>query len=116
MIRAFFMPSRHTSAKTTAAARQLAADLGVPLVEHSIEDAFTIEETAARALLSSGESLSRLARQNIQARLRAQRMWTWSNSSAGLFLQTSNMSEKAVGYTTIGGDLEGALSVIANLP
>ena len=26
------------------------------------------------------------------------------------------MSEKAVGYTTIGGDLEGALAVIANLP
>ena len=43
-------------------------------------------------------------------------MWTWSNCCAGLFLQTSNMSEKAVGYTTIGGDLEGALSVIANVP
>jgi NAD+ synthase (glutamine-hydrolysing) len=26
------------------------------------------------------------------------------------------MSEKAVGYTTIGGDLMGALAVIANLP
>jgi NAD+ synthase (glutamine-hydrolysing) len=26
------------------------------------------------------------------------------------------MSEKAVGYATIGGDTEGALSVIANLP
>ena len=26
------------------------------------------------------------------------------------------MSEKAVGYTTIGGDLEGGLAVIANVP
>ena len=43
-------------------------------------------------------------------------MWSWSNSASGLFLQTSNMSEKAVGYATIGGDTEGALSVIANLP
>jgi NAD+ synthase (glutamine-hydrolysing) len=43
-------------------------------------------------------------------------MWNWSNSTRGLFLQTGNMSEKAVGYTTIGGDLEGALSVISNLP
>jgi NAD+ synthase (glutamine-hydrolysing) len=57
-----------------------------------------------------------MARQNVQARIRSERMWTWSNCSAGLFLQTSNMSEKAVGYTTIGGDLEGALSVIANVP
>jgi NAD+ synthase (glutamine-hydrolysing) len=43
-------------------------------------------------------------------------MWNWSNSSGALFLQTGDMSEKAVGYTTIGGDLEGALSVIANVP
>jgi NAD+ synthase (glutamine-hydrolysing) len=43
-------------------------------------------------------------------------MWSWANSAHGLFLQTSNMSEKAVGYTTIGGDMEGALSVIANVP
>jgi NAD+ synthase (glutamine-hydrolysing) len=43
-------------------------------------------------------------------------MWNWANSAAGLFLQTGDMSEKAVGYTTIGGDLEGALSVIANVP
>src|SRR5262249_47650632 len=37
-------------------------------------------------------------------------------SSGALFLQTGNMSEKALGYTTVGGDLEGAFSVIANLP
>jgi NAD+ synthase (glutamine-hydrolysing) len=43
-------------------------------------------------------------------------MWTWANTAGGLFLQTSNMSEKAVGYVTIGGDGEGALSVIANVP
>src|SRR6185503_15077853 len=49
-------------------------------------------------------------------RLRGARMWNWSNSTGGLFLQTGNMSEKAVGYTTVGGDLEGALSVISNVP
>jgi NAD+ synthase (glutamine-hydrolysing) len=43
-------------------------------------------------------------------------MWDWANSADGLFLQTSDMSERAVGYTTIGGDLEGGISVIANLP
>jgi NAD+ synthase (glutamine-hydrolysing) len=57
-----------------------------------------------------------LTRQNIQARLRAARMWNWSNSAGTVFLQTGDMSEKAVGYTTIGGDLEGALSPIANVP
>ena len=43
-------------------------------------------------------------------------MWNWANTSGALFLQTGDMSEKAVGYTTMGGDLEGALSVIANVP
>jgi NAD+ synthase (glutamine-hydrolysing) len=43
-------------------------------------------------------------------------MWNWSNSAGGLFVQTGNMSEKAVGYTTVGGDLMGALAVIANVP
>ncbi len=41
---------------------------------------------------------------------------TGPTRAGALFLQTGNMSEKAVGYTTIGGDLEGALSVIANVP
>src|SRR6478752_5304921 len=67
-------------------------------------------------MLKPGEELSQMVRQNAQARVRAVRMWNWSNAAAGLFLQTSNMSEKAVGYTTIGGDMEGALSVIANVP
>jgi NAD+ synthase (glutamine-hydrolysing) len=64
----------------------------------------------------NGGQVTEVTRQNIQARLRGQRMWNWSNSSGALFLQTGDMSEKAVGYTTMGGDLEGALSVIANVP
>jgi NAD+ synthase (glutamine-hydrolysing) len=67
-------------------------------------------------MLGPGVPVTPLTEQNIQARLRAQRMWNWSNSSGGLFLQTGNMSEKAVGYTTVGGDLMGALAVIANVP
>ena len=67
-------------------------------------------------MLDEGQEPTELTKQNIQARLRAQRMWNWSNSSGGLFLQTGNMSEKAVGYTTVGGDLMGALGVLANVP
>ena len=65
---------------------------------------------------SAAAEPTEVTRQNVQARLRGQRMWNWANSSGALFLQTGDMSEKAVGYTTIGGDLEGALSVIANVP
>ncbi len=116
MLRAFFMPTRYSSPETHAAAEAAAEELSVPFVVSSVDDAFQRELVHIEAMLQPGEKLTPMSRQNVQARIRAERMWTWSNSAAGLFLQTSNMSEKAVGYTTIGGDMEGALSVIANVP
>ncbi|MFO0666529.1 MAG: NAD(+) synthase [Polyangiaceae bacterium] len=116
LLRAFYMPSRYSSAETRAAAEEAARNVGAPFVVLPIDEAFEQELLEAEKMLQPGETVTAAARQNVQARIRAERMWTWANSSGGLFLQTSNMSEKAVGYTTIGGDMEGALSVIANVP
>ncbi|MBX3190189.1 MAG: NAD(+) synthase [Labilithrix sp.] len=116
ILRAFFMPSRYSSQETRDAAEQAAKDFDTPFAVVSIDDAFERELAEVEKMLQPGEKLGAMARQNVQARVRAARMWTWTNSASGLFLQTSNMSEKAVGYTTIGGDMEGALSVIANVP
>jgi NAD+ synthase (glutamine-hydrolysing) len=116
MLRAFFMPTRYTSVETRLAAKCTAVELRVPFVESPIDEAFMRELDEVKKMLQPGESISRETMQNVQARIRAERMWSWSNSAAGLFLQTSNMSEKSVGYTTIGGDMEGALSVVANVP
>lgn len=116
LIRAFYMPSRYSSPETQKAAETVCAELGVPFKVISIDDAFERELEKVKAMLGEGQSVTPITEQNIQARLRAQRMWNWSNSSGGLFLQTGNMSEKAVGYTTVGGDLMGALAVIANVP
>jgi NAD+ synthase (glutamine-hydrolysing) len=114
-IQAFYMPSRHSGDDTKQAAAVLAQELGVSLQTIPIQDA-TDREIEATTQMLGGEKPTELTRQNIQARIRGQRMWNWANSSGALFLQTGDMSEKAVGYTTIGGDLEGALSVIANVP
>jgi NAD+ synthase (glutamine-hydrolysing) len=116
VLRAFFMPSRHSSDETRKAAHAAATELGVPFAVVPIDDAVAPELRAVETMLQEGEAITPMTRQNVQARLRGERMWNWSNSAAGLFLQTSNMSEKSVGYTTIGGDMEGALSVIANVP
>ena len=116
ILRAFYMPSRYSSDETRAAAEEAAANVSAPFVVSPIDEAFEQELVLAAKMLQPGETVTAAARQNVQARIRAERMWTWANSSSGLFLQTSNMSEKAVGYTTIGGDMEGALSVIANVP
>ena len=114
-IAAFYMPSRHSGGDTKQAAAVLAEELGVELRTIAIDDAIEREIEATIAMLGGGQP-TELTRQNVQARIRGQRMWNWANSSGALFLQTGDMSEKAVGYTTIGGDLEGALSVIANVP
>lgn len=114
-IRAFYMPSRYSTEGTRGAAATICSELGIALQTIAIDDAFDRELDATREMLG-GEEPSEITRQNVQARIRAQRMWNWANTSGALFLQTGDMSEKAVGYTTIGGDLEGALSVIANIP
>jgi NAD+ synthase (glutamine-hydrolysing) len=114
-IETFFMPTRYSSQGTRDAAELIAKELGVGFSVVSIDDAFEREIVATKEMLGE-RAITPITLQNIQARLRAQRMWNWANSSGGLFLQTGNMSEKAVGYTTIGGDLMGALAVISNLP
>jgi NAD+ synthase (glutamine-hydrolysing) len=116
LIHSFYMPTRFSSQETRRAAEALAGELGVRFEVVPIEEAFAREIEDGQKMLAPGEPLTEVTRQNIQARLRALRMWSWANSSDGLYLQTGNMSEKAVGYTTVGGDLTGGLSVIANVP
>lgn len=119
-VHAFYMPTRFSSGETHDAAKQIATDLGASFFSLPIEEAFVRECDATRAMLARGEgegpALTAITEQNVQARIRGTRMWNWSNTSRALFLQTGNMSEKSLGYTTIGGDLEGCFSVIANVP
>ncbi len=117
MLTVFYMPTRYSSGGTRDAAEQIANDLGASFMILPIEEAFTRELDATKTMLSdSGKEPTEITAQNVQARIRGTRMWNWSNTSGALFLQTGNMSEKALGYTTVGGDLEGAFSVIANVP
>jgi NAD+ synthase (glutamine-hydrolysing) len=114
LLGALYFPTHFSAAATRAAAEEICRELGVPLLVSSIEEAFQRELEAVRVML--GSEPTPVTMQNIQARIRANRMWNWCNSVGALFLQTGDMSEKAVGYTTVGGDLEGGLSPIANLP
>jgi NAD+ synthase (glutamine-hydrolysing) len=113
----FYMPTRFSSSDTRGAAAQIAQDLGATFTVLPIEEAFHRELEATKSMLGdNGPPPTAITQQNVQARIRGTRMWNWANTSGALFLQTGNMSEKAVGYTTVGGDLEGCYSVIANLP
>ena len=112
------MPTRYSGDETRerrgdASPRSWAS----PLQVVPIDEAFERELEAARADARAGEALTPITRaEHPGAPARRSACGTGPTRAAALFLQTGNMSEKAVGYTTIGGDLEGALAVIANVP
>jgi NAD+ synthase (glutamine-hydrolysing) len=57
-----------------------------------------------------------LTEENLQARIRGSILMALSNKLNSLVLATSNKSEMAVGYSTLYGDMVGALAVIADVP
>jgi NAD+ synthase (glutamine-hydrolysing) len=111
------LPTRFNSDQTRSIARELCAALGVSFREVPIEKQVEAQAQLAREMSGADGPLPPMAAQNVQARVRGAAMWNWTNAVPGtMWLQTGNMSEKAVGYTTVGGDLMGAYSLIGNLP
>lgn len=108
------MPTKFNTTETKNFSKELCKSLGLGFQEQSIEKEFALECQKLQEL--TGEEPGRITKQNIQARIRGNRMNNWSNETGGMWLQTGNMTEKAVGYTTVGGDLMGAYSLIGNLP
>jgi NAD+ synthase (glutamine-hydrolysing) len=53
--------------------------------------------------------------ENIQARIRGTILMAYSNKFGNIVINTSNKSEAAVGYTTLYGDMNGALSLIGDV-
>ncbi len=115
-VRCYSMPTKFNSAVTRNAARVLAEGLGVSFVEMPIGDLVDLTAARVKEMRGGDEPLKRNTGHNNQARIRAELLWNLANELDALFLQTSNESEKAVGYSTIGGDGEGGLAIIANLP
>ena len=101
------MPSRFSSEHSVTDAEQVARNLGIEFRSVPIEKA----HTAFEAMLE----LSDLAKENLQARLRAVILMGISNSEARLLLTTGNKSEVAVGYSTIYGDSAGGFAPIKDL-
>jgi NAD+ synthase (glutamine-hydrolysing) len=104
------MPSPHSSGETQADARDMAARLGVELLEIGIEEPMRAYEELL------GEDLADIAAENIQARIRGNLMMALSNSRGWLILTTANKSETSVGYSTLYGDLAGGLAPIKDTP
>ena len=126
------MPSPHSSPETQQDARNIGANLGVELLEISIEAAMAEYENALSASFGGtggasggGEALPHdparpsepdLAAENIQARIRGNLMMALSNRHGWLVLTTGNKSEMSVGYATLYGDMAGGFAAIKDVP
>jgi NAD+ synthase (glutamine-hydrolysing) len=102
------MPSRYSSEHSVIDAEDLVKRQGlnartVPIT--SVVDAFDAELT-----------LSGLAAENLQARIRGMILMSLSNQENHLVLTTGNKSELATGYSTLYGDSAGGFAPIKDVP
>lgn len=107
------MPSRYSSEGSVTDARALAANLGIRLLEISVEPPFQgFLETLADAFVGTAEGV---AEENLQARARGSILMALSNKHGGLVLATGNKSEMSVGYSTLYGDMAGGYAVLKDV-
>jgi NAD+ synthase (glutamine-hydrolysing) len=113
-VHAVFMPSEYTALMSHEDAEALAKILQVPFQVQPIRLVHSILRRQLAALEPQG-ALTGLAAENVQARIRGMMLMALANQHGGLVLGTSNKSELATGYSTLYGDLVGALLPIGDL-
>lgn len=119
------MPSEFNSDITKGLAQQLAQTLRLNYAIVPIQGGFKytvkqLESTTFERLNSSGEKnyleLKPVDRENIQSRDRGSRILAGIASALdAVFVNNANKSEVATGYTTLYGDVNGAIAPIADL-
>jgi NAD+ synthase (glutamine-hydrolysing) len=112
-VRTLLMPSGFSSQHSVDDAVQLSENLGTHYEIVSIENLFENFQSDLKPIFQ--DLPFNLAEENIQARIRGVLLMALSNKFGNILLNTSNKSECAVGYSTIYGDMNGGLSVIADL-
>ena len=110
-IQAFFLPGPYTQKLSFQLVRQLAKKLEVSITEKNISPLFRF----CLKELFDNKKLKPLSRQNLQSRLRMLFLMLKANEGPSLLLATGNKSELATGYSTLYGDLAGALAPLGDL-
>ncbi len=105
------MPSSVTSQQSVDDARTVARNLGIAFDVVPVDDAVA---AVHRTLDEHADSLTGVAAENIQARIRGDVLMGLANQRDALVLTPDNKSEAAVGYCTLYGDTVGALAPLGD--
>ena len=110
------MSSKYSSEHSRADAFELAARLGINVLDIPIEGPHAAFEEALRPHIE-GLPGQDIAEQNIQSRIRGMYMMALSNARPwAIVLTTGNKSELATGYATLYGDMAGGFAVLKDVP
>ncbi len=112
-VHAVLMPSKYSSRGSIRDAEKLVKNLSISSEIISIQSVF--DKIIEVLQPSFGNLPQNVTEENIQSRIRGLFLMALSNKFNYLLLFTGNKSEMAVGYTTLYGDMNGALGVIADV-
>jgi NAD+ synthase (glutamine-hydrolysing) len=112
-VEAIYMPSVFSSPVSTELSEEMCRRLGLPLSYFPIKFLHAAVRNAFAQTFP--EPFAGLTDENVQSRLRGTLLYTRSNQTGAMVLNTSNKSELAVGYSTQYGDSVGALSLLGDL-
>jgi NAD+ synthase (glutamine-hydrolysing) len=107
------MPSRHTSAESLEDAGMVAENLGMQLMDFSIEPPHRGFEEVLEPVFKGTKP--GVAEENLQPRIRSTILHALSNKFGYIVLSTGNKSELATGYGTLYGDIAGGYSVLKDI-
>ena len=107
------MPSVFNSDLTKKAAEKLCLNLGINYKIIPIQDSV---DTTINQLESNGFLTNEIVKENIQARDRGSRILAGAAACiGGVIINNSNKTELALGYTTLYGDMNGAICPLGDL-
>ena len=109
----YALPSKFSSKHSLVDAKRLAKNLNINfsvLPINEVHDKFL--KSLSSEISISEESV---ALENLQSRIRSNLLMTLANKYNALLLTTSNKTEVALGYSTLYGDMSGAIGVISDL-
>ena len=112
-VQALFLPSRFTSKESAFDAEEVCALLGISQKTFSIETLF--QEVLQECGFSCDGTSGNLIAENIQARLRMMFLMSEANHEETLLVCTSNKCEMSMGYSTLYGDMTGAIAPVGDL-
>jgi len=102
------MPSKYSSEHSVSDAEDLAKRQGL--------QARTVPIAPIMTAFDAELSVTGLAEENLQARVRGMILMSLSNAEGHLVLTTGNKSELATGYSTLYGDSAGGFAPIKDVP